>query len=589
MDEVRISHLHTYFLFPFAVNSERVIARNPQFWRKAIHWLDGFEEWIKICSGSDSLVPRLLGRWQRHSYNRFELDSEAYQDMVFFHPFVRHVFFDTQTKQPGPHLALIRCYVLPLEGKDVFLEATDEQGRPVAVQVTELRLFIFANGMGILSVGVQATDIALDEALWINEQMRKVYPSSGRQIREGRAPSEFQLTLHAASGRQVVARDHFQDATMIGFEPPLSKLVQSLLYFIDYQRQEYEQVVDERMIVYSYVELDRSFPRDNVSSEEYEALFSRFLYVDRVGSGYRYQRDFIRQEMERQAYRRWAHEGTYYGFTSYSNITMCLGKSDRGGHQLREGFLIHRMFNRRYYLMTVVALFYRATLLMFNEKTALISKLLYHDQTRSSGMKRENVDLALKLRAEFLHFSNYWYFSELANKDEESQHFEMQCREYRIAEMMTELAKELEAMNISTTDFFQGRNTAAVNRVAMLSLIFGAGAIVTGYFGMNFEQHFGSIFFSPGTRLEFLVHGVAIAAVSAYAVGALLFGLYVIFANWRDYGHILAPHRRRPAKADLLLQSAVAPEGSTALAEATGEATVHPQPIEPMQETKSSD
>lgn len=587
MDQVRISHLHTYFLFPFAVNSERVIARNPQFWRKAVHWLDGFEEWIKICSGHESRVPRLLGRWQRHSYDRFELDSEAYQDMVFFHPFVRHVFFDTQTKKAGPNLALIRCYALPLEGKQVFLEANDEQGRPLAVQVTELRLFIFANGMGILSVGVQATDVALDEALWINEQMRKVYPSSGRQIREGRAPSEFRLTLRGPAGPQVVAGDNFQGATMIGFEPPLSALVQALLYFMDYQKQEYEQVVDERMIVYSYVELDAESAREMASGEDYEVLFSRFLYVDRAGRGYRYQRDFIRKEMDRQVYRRWAHEGTYYGFTSYSNISLCVGKSDRGGHQLREGFLIHRMFNTRYYLMTVVALFYRATLLMFNEKTALISKRLYHEQTRSHEKKRENVELALKLRAEFLHFSNYWYFSELANKDEESQHFEMQCREYRIAEMMTELERELEAMSISTTEFFQARNTAAVNRVAMLSLIFGAGAIVTGYFGMNFGERFGAIFFAPGTRLEFFVHGLAVGVVTAYAVGALIFGLYVITANWRDYGHILNP-RRPPAKtsADALLQAALAPDESTALAEATSEATVNPQPIEPIQQTE---
>ncbi len=39
------------------------------------------------------------------------------------------------------------------------------------------------------------------------------------------------------------------------------------------------------------------------------------------------------------------------------------------------------------------------------------------------------------LRAEFLHFSNYWHFDELANKEEELEHFELQCRFYRIAAM----------------------------------------------------------------------------------------------------------------------------------------------------------
>jgi hypothetical protein len=243
------------------------------------------------------------------------------------------------------------------------------------------------------------------------------------------------------------------------------------------------------------------------------------------------------------------------------------------------------MFNRRYYLMAVVALFYRATLLMFNEKTALISKNLYHDQTRSNEMKRENVEQALKLRAEFLHFSNYWYFSELANKDEESQHFEMMSREYRIAEIMTELEKELEAMSISTTEFFQARNTAAVNRLAMLSLIFGAGAIVTGYFGMNFGESFGSTFFSPGTPGEYIIHGLAVTVVSLFALGALMFGLYVIFANWRDYGHILAP-RHKPLKAELLLQSAAVPEGPRSFVEDSDLSALHPQPCEPTQQAE---
>ena len=556
MDNVRIAHLHTYFLFPFSVNSDRMVQRNPDAWRRAAHWLDAFETWMATCP-AESALARTLGRWQRDSYNRFDLNSKAYEDMVFFHPFVRHVFFDTQTDEPGPHLALIRCYVLNPQGKGIQMRAVGGKGDLHAVEVSDLRLFIFANGMGILSIGVEAHDTPVAEGLWINEQMRKVYPSSGRQVREGRAPREFSLVAQTGNGEKLLARDDFKNAYMKDFEPPLSMLVQSLLYFLDYQSKEYEQVVDERMIVYSYVELDEStVSREYAGREEYQVLFSRFLYVDRSGSSYRYERDFIRREMERQVYRRWAHEGTYYGFTSYSAVTMCLGRGDRGDHQLSEGFLIHRMFYTRYYLMAVVALFYRATLLMFNEKTALVSKLLFYDQTRTNEMKPQNVELALKLRAEFLHFSTYWFFSEMANKDEESEHFEKQCREYKIAEMMKEVEDELQAMSASTREFFQSRNTAAVNRLAMLSLIFGAGAIVTGFFGMNFGERFGAMFFQPGSEAEQWVHWVAVAFVSVFALGALAFGLFVILVNWRDYGNILAPRKKAPR--DIMIQSSLA-------------------------------
>jgi hypothetical protein len=200
--------------------------------------------------------------------------------------------------------------------------------------------------------------------------------------------------------------------------------------------------------------------------------------------------------MQRQLYRRWAHQGTYYGFTSYSNITATTGTFDCDDHQLREGFLIHRMFTTRYYLMAMVALFYRATLLDFSERTALVSKQLYLDQ-EDGRFDIANIQLASQLRGDFLHFSNFWHFQELANKDEEIQHFTMQCDQYRIGPMKAEIEEEIEKLNASLHNYHQYRNTEAVNRLAMLSLLFGAGAVVTGFFGMNFGQSFARLFFEP--------------------------------------------------------------------------------------------
>jgi hypothetical protein len=78
----------------------------------------------------------------------------------------------------------------------------------------------------------------------------------------------------------------------------------------------------------------------------------------------------------------------------------------------------------------------------------------------------------------------------------------------------------------------------------MLSLIFGAGAIITGFFGMNFGRGFGQLFFEPSSSNP-LPHEISIALVSAFVVAALCFGFYVIAANWNDYGYILSPKKRR--------------------------------------------
>lgn len=532
-------HLHTYFLFPFSIDKPSVMENHSAIWAGRQHFLDGLDDWL--AAHRDVPICAQLGHWKRAAYTHFDVDSPAYQDMVFFHPVVRHVFFDTQGI-PASQESLIRCFHISLDNKVLWFEAEDRKGRSASVRVTDLRLFLFANGIGILSIGVEAWGISSEQALWINESMRKVYPSSRRQLREGRFPARLALVVENEAERRVLAEERFDNCNMIGFLPPLSRTISSLLYFADYQKQEFEPVLDERMIVYTYAAIDPgTIAEDYVDSEDYEILLSRFLYVDRAGADYRYDRNFIRMQMDRQLYRRWAHQGTYYGATSYSQITVCLGNFDCDEHELAEGFLIHRMFDGRYYLMAMVALFYRATLLFFSEWTAQVSKTLYLDQ-QDGKLSTENIQLANALRAEFLHFANHWYFDELANKEEEIDHFILMCREFRTEIIKHEIEEEVEKLNASLHNYYQFRNTEAVNRLAMLSLIFGAGAVLTGFFGMNFARDFGRLFFEGDPRLPW-VHFAAVAFVTLGAFGALLFGIYVVLANWHDYKEILAPRR----------------------------------------------
>jgi hypothetical protein len=452
------------------------------------------------------------------------------------------VFFDT-TGQEGSRESLLRCYTIaPPSGAKLWYQCTDKRGGQASVEVTDLRLFLFANGMGVLSIGIEDWNIPVQRALWINEAMRKVYPSSARQVREGRTPSTSALVLDAAGTRTTIAEERFESGEMVGFQPPLAETVQSLLYFADYRCQEYEPVLDERMIVYTYLEIDpASVSEDYKDSEEYQVLLSRLLYVEQDGESFRYEVNFLRERMQEHLYRRWAHEGTYYGFSSYSNVTAAIGKFDCGSHQLAEGFLIHRMFDTRYYLMALVGLFYRATLLDFGERTALVSRRLYQSETQ---LTPANVLMANELRSEFLHFSNYWHFDELANKEEELEHFELQCRFYRIAAMKGDIESEIRSLGSSLQEHYQFRNTEAINRVAMLSMILGLGAMITGFFGMNFGKGFAEAVFEPPPDSPFLYYA-AIALVLIVFFGALSFSVYVVVSNWSDYKDILNPNAKQ--------------------------------------------
>jgi hypothetical protein len=544
----RALHLHTYFLFPFAVDKEAVMHDHQSVWLGCEHWIDGLDAWIgDPAAAGVSPIANRLGRWIRDPYTRFDMESAAYQDMVFFHPFVRRVFFDTKDASGlvGENESLVRSYQIPLHGhhesgRKLFFQTGDARGRSAKVEVTDLRLMMFANSIGILSVGVEAFSIPVEHALWINETMRKVYPSSGRQLREGRTANHVSLLLEGPQGSDTLADEKFERCVMKGFLPPLSKAITDLLYFANYDQQEYEPVLDERMIVYTHLAVDpASVDQDFDQTEEYEILMSRLLYVDRWGDSYRYEADFTREAMRQQVYRRWAHQGTLYGFTSYSNVTMSMGSFDCDEHQLREGFLIHRMFTTRYYFTVMVALFYRATLLDFSERTALVSRQLFRFRS-IARISQNEILLAVHLLSEFQHFSNYWYFSELANKDEEIEHFQMQCVAYRLDGMKREIEQEIEKLSDTLGRFYQMRSTEAVNRLAMLSMILGGGAMVTGYFGMNFGQQFEHLFFNPAGSSPW-AHTAAIIFVSAVTVGSLLFGIFLVVRNWSDYRTILIP------------------------------------------------
>jgi hypothetical protein len=546
-------HLHTYFLFPFSINKEIATKEHIEDWQKHKFWIHGLDECIVAARSSGaSPIPQKLGPWRRSAYAQCDANSPGYQDMIFFHPFVRRIFFDTGDETLGQNLRepLIRCYSIPFDGSDkdtVWLYAEDARGRKSKIQVTDLRMFLFANGMGILSIGVEAQNISVKEALWINEAMRKIYPSSARQIREGRGPNRIELSVKRGEQEIVVEEERFENARMVGFQPPLSRILKSLIYFLDYDKNEYEQLLDERMIIYSCATIDpTSVPGDFKDSDAYQILLSRFLYVDQDGPGFRYEREFTRGQMREHLYKRWAHEGTYYGFTSYSNITVSLGVMDRGEHVIKEGNLIHRMFDTRYYLMAIIALFYRASLLDFAQKTALVSRRLFRDQ-EAGALTRDNIEMAGALRAEFLHFSNYWFFEELANKDEEIEHFVQQCKAYHVGARKMEVEQEVEKLNAYMHEFNQNRSTEAVNRLAMLSMIFGAGAVLTGFFGMNFGSDFGRLFFNPDLSTRW-VHFIAVVIVSLMAFGALTFGFYLVVANPTDYKEILTPRGLRTKK-----------------------------------------
>jgi Mg2+ and Co2+ transporter CorA len=109
-----------------------------------------------------------------------------------------------------------------------------------------------------------------------------------------------------------------------------------------------------------------------------------------------------------------------------------------------------------------------------------------------------------------------------------------------------QIEEELANMNAALSEYNQQRSTEAVNRLAMLSMIFGAGAVLTGFFGMNFGHMFERYLFKPEAD-TIGVHIGAVAVVTLITMSIILLGIYLVAVNWRDYRFILRD-RNAPTK-----------------------------------------
>jgi Mg2+ and Co2+ transporter CorA len=121
--------------------------------------------------------------------------------------------------------------------------------------------------------------------------------------------------------------------------------------------------------------------------------------------------------------------------------------------------------------------------------------------------------------------------------------FRRVCSEYRVAEMKSVLTSELRHMTEFVYNFYQLRTTEAVNRLALLSLIFGGGAVLTGFFGMNFGREFARVVFEGQGSIW--LHYLLVFIVTTFVFGSLLLGTIVVLRSWREYFAILNPPRSR--------------------------------------------
>jgi CorA-like Mg2+ transporter protein len=140
--------------------------------------------------------------------------------------------------------------------------------------------------------------------------------------------------------------------------------------------------------------------------------------------------------------------------------------------------------------------------------------------------------------ADFHYFNNYWFFNELTTKDEEFEHFRLLSEAYQIGTMKSSIGDQIDKLAAYIDRLYTLRSSDAVNRLAMLSVILGIGALITGFYGMNVPLLEELLHNGIASRMSLLV-------TAFMTLTSVSFIIYIVFSNWKDYRVSLLPRRFR--------------------------------------------
>ena len=155
-------------------------------------------------------------------------------------------------------------------------------------------------------------------------------------------------------------------------------------------------------------------------------------------------------------------------------------------------------------------------------------------------VRHRHIQLATQLMADFHYFNNYWFHLEPTAKDEELEHFALLCDAYQLAPTKEKLEDQIDRTSGYIDRLYARRNNDAVKRLAMMSVVLGIGALVTGYYGMNIP-HLATLLQNGATSVWSLV------VTSLMAAASLWFIFYIVASNWLNYRASILPHRYRKA------------------------------------------
>jgi hypothetical protein len=461
------------------------------------------------------------GRWQK---KHFDIGKpECYQEYIYFHPYVRKILFQREKDQlsdfnnndKSDNLTPITYYEFIFQDKqfergrleiEYRIKKNDEQRtEKTGYPVTHLAIHEFFNDIAIMAIqitqeagedirkktfwkqciaieGFRRDRLICRDALKFNELARKIYLSFPEQFIEGKIPLSVKLELGSKENSSGYTKVHTFSKDKFKYKeinPVKSEIIDGLVgEFLGYDEpvdNSFHGLLDDRMVVFTFLCLAgklKSKCRKIV--DEHEALFSRIMYVDQAGEGYAYHKKFIRKKMNNLVYRRWSNGGSLYGYTRYSSAYTGFG--DFFGDKLFQDF------NSMYYQLALISLYYRSSLISFSDEVAKTTQQLVNK--KDQAIYRE---LFLTLKADFMQFSNLYWFQEVTNQDQGIEIFKLYKKSFEFETMYKQIKEEIDRGDEYLNILQQNKLNDFTKQFSIVGSFLAVLAIMVGFFGINFS------------------------------------------------------------------------------------------------------
>jgi len=431
------------------------------------------EESISERISLKNLHEKLTKDW---NYKAFKV-TDDYNEYAYFYDYARDAIYNFNEKFDENAIS----YYYDKDGLKGDSFELHIKGEVYNLTIAGVSLRIFSTGVALLSLELNNYNYdSFPDILKINDFGRRIYPqfiSDGKVEATQDSFLAKSIKIPALKIEENFERDVYDETyigqhimALLGEELFTQEKAEANRYYI-------QPSLDDRMFVVSWY-------GDNDKSVEFTESYSmsddwyKYIFVDNADVTVKNQ-EMKRALLKNATYDRWSENGTIYGLTRYSFVSL----TNRDWFPLN---IVQPHIGSMYFQMMTLLLATRTSILRFSDEIAALASTETLDSEKLT-----------KLYQRYLTFYNRLYFKEVTHQDQGIELYDIARKQMKIDEHMEKLdgkfTKLFEFAKMQSDD----KSAEKMDKLTIMGAIFLPPSLMIALFSMgifDYNQSEGSLY-----------------------------------------------------------------------------------------------